>query len=112
MGVTERLTIAFADSGAALQGVAIGGVGTLLALGERLTAAPPPALTGNDGAWRLSAGDAYELALEAGGEAAALADGRRIWLCRATGTIGGAGVSALSIAQNGLASGVAETPVV
>lgn len=88
MGVTERLTIAFADAGAGLQGVAIAGVGTLLALGERLTAAPAPALSGDDGAWRLSAGDAYELTLEAGGDAAALADGTRIWLCRATGTIG------------------------
>lgn len=101
MGVTERLTIAFADSGAALQGVAIGGVGTLLALGERLTAVPPPALTGNDGAWRLSAGDAYELALEAGGEAAALADGRRIWLCRATGTIGAEPLDGLATLSRG-----------
>ena len=88
MGVTERLTIAFADAGAELQGVAIAGVGTLLALGEQLTAAPAPALTGEDGDWLLSAGDAYELTLKAGGEPAALADGTRIWLCRATGTIG------------------------
>jgi len=42
VGVTERLTIAFADAGAALAGVAIAGVGTLVALGERPTAAPPP----------------------------------------------------------------------
>ena len=88
MGVTERLTIAFADASAPIQGVAIAGVGTLLALGGRPTAAPPPQLTGEDGAWRVSAGDAYELALEAGGEAATLTDGTRIWLCRATGSIG------------------------
>ena len=88
MGVTQRLTIAFADASAELQGVAIAGVGTLLARGARLTAAPPPQLSGDEGAWRVSAGDAYELALEASGDGAALADGTRIWLCRATGTIG------------------------
>jgi hypothetical protein len=88
VGVTERLTIAFADAGAALAGVAIAGVGTLVALGERPTVAPPPRLTGEDGTWQVSGDDAYELALEAGGEAATLTDGTRIWLCRATGSIG------------------------
>ena len=88
MGVTQRLTIAFADASAPIQGVAIAGVGTLLALGDRPTTAPPPQLSGDEGAWRVSAGDAYELALEASGDGAALADGTRIWLCRATGTIG------------------------
>jgi hypothetical protein len=88
VGVTERVTIAFADASAALQGVAIAGVGTLLARGARLTAATAPQLSGDDGAWRVSAGDDYELALTAGGDGAALADGTRIWLCRATGTIG------------------------
>jgi hypothetical protein len=86
--VTERVTIAFADESAVIQGVAIAGVGTLLARGARLTAATAPQLTGDDGAWRVSAGDDYELALTAGGDGAALADGTRIWLCRATGTIG------------------------
>jgi hypothetical protein len=88
VGVTERVTIAFADASAVLQGVAIAGVGTLLARGARLTAATAPQLSGDDGAWRVSAGDDYELALTAGGDGAALADGTRIWLCRATGTIG------------------------
>ena len=101
MDVTERLTIAFADAGAGLQGVAIAGVGTLLALGERLTVAPPPQLTGDDGAWLLGAGDAYELALEAGGDAAALADGTRIWLCRATGTVGAQQLSGLATLSRG-----------
>jgi hypothetical protein len=88
VGVTERLTIAFADASAELQGVAIAGVGTLLAHGERVTAAPAAQLTGEDGAWLLSAGDAYELTLTAAGDGAMLADGTRIWLCRATGTLG------------------------
>jgi len=101
VGVTERLTIAFADAGAGLQGVAIAGVGTLLALGERLTVAPPPQLTGNDGAWLLGAGDAYELTLEAGGDAAALADGTRIWLCRATGTVGAQQLDGLATLSRG-----------
>ena len=101
MGVTERLTIAFADAGAGLQGVAIAGVGTLLALGERLTVAPPPQLSGDDGAWLLRAGDAYELALEAGGDAAALADGTRIWLCRATDTVGAQQLSGLATLSRG-----------
>jgi hypothetical protein len=105
VGVTERLTIAFADTSALLEGVAIAGVGTLLASGEQLTAAPPPELRGDDGAWQLSAGDAYELALEAGGEAAALGDGTRIWLCRATGTIGGQQFDGLATLTRGPAAG-------
>ena len=88
MGVTERVTIAFADAGAELQGVAIAGVGTLLARGARVSGAPPPQLSGDEGAWRVTGGDDYELALTAEGEGAALADGTRIWLCRATGTLG------------------------
>jgi hypothetical protein len=89
--MTDRLTIGFADTRAALQGVAIAGVGTLLRVGEQLSAAPPPQVAAPEGdgtAWRISAPDSYELVMEPLGQAAALADGGQISLCRVTGTIG------------------------
>jgi hypothetical protein len=89
--MTDRLTIGFADARAALQGVAIAGVGTLLLHGEQLTAAPPPQIAAPEGdrtAWRISSPDSYELAMEPLGQAAALADGGQISLCRVTGTLG------------------------
>src|SRR5580704_11477919 len=89
--MTDRLTIGFADTHAALQGVAIAGVGTLLRRGAQLTAAPPPQIAApehEEGTWRVSATDSYALALEPLGAAAALADGATITLCRVSGTVG------------------------
>lgn len=89
--MTDRLTIGFADTRAALQGVAIAGVGTLLRRGAQLTAAPPPQIAapeGDEGAWRVTSTESYELALEPLGPAAALADGATILLCRVSGTVG------------------------
>jgi hypothetical protein len=88
--MTDRLTIGFADSRAALQGVAIAGVGTLLRLGEQLTATPPPQIAAPEGdgtAWRIGSPDSYELVMEPLGQAAGLAGGGQISLCRVTGTI-------------------------
>ncbi len=91
MGVSEQLTIGFADASAQIQGVAIAGVGTLLALEGQLTAAPPPQVAAPEddaGAWKVSSPNSFELSLEPLGPAAALAHGVSIRLCRAMGTVG------------------------
>jgi hypothetical protein len=85
--VSEQLTIAFADAGSQIAGVAIAGVGTLLTLDGELAAAAPPQLSGAEPAWTLASAGAYELSLEALADRATLESGAQIWLCRAAGHI-------------------------
>jgi hypothetical protein len=85
--VSERLLITFTDAGAQVAGVAIAGAGTLLSVDGELTAAAPPQLSGEEPPWTLAAPGAYELSLQALGDAAALESGGRVWLCRATGSV-------------------------
>jgi hypothetical protein len=87
--VSERATIAFADAAAEIAGVALVGTGTLLSLGGKLTAAAPPQLHGDHGAWTLATGGDYSLSLEGLGDGARLESGASIWLCRARGKVEG-----------------------
>ena len=67
------MTISFADADRRIQGVAITGVGTLLKVGDELSAAPPPQMEGGNEVWAVAAGDALALTLtplEATGAAA------------------------------------------
>lgn len=107
MDVNERVTVGFADADTQIQGVAIAGVGTLLALGGQLTSAPAPQVAGPEddgGPWTVSSPNSYELSLEPLGRAAALADGARIWLCRAAGTIGSQQLDGLATLRRGPAA--------
>ncbi|MGA2758167.1 MAG: hypothetical protein ABSF58_12515 [Solirubrobacteraceae bacterium] len=61
--MSERVTISFADADRGIQGVAIAGVGTLLKVGDELSAAPPPQLQRDGEAWGVAAGDALALTL-------------------------------------------------
>jgi hypothetical protein len=94
--MSERATIAFADAAAEVAGVALPGVGTLLSVGDKLTAAPAPQLSGGGSAWTLSAPGAYALSLEALAGGSDLADGATVWLCRARGTVEGRELDALA----------------
>jgi hypothetical protein len=94
--VTQRVTIAFADAGAAIAGVAIVDSGSLVYRDEQLSAAREPILSGAAPAWTLAATGAYELRLEALGEPAKLASGAEIWLCRANGRLEGHDLEALA----------------
>ena len=106
--MSTRPRIAFADAGAQLAGVAIAGAGTLLALDGELTAAAAGELAGEAPAWTLAAAGAYELALEALGEPARLADGANVWLCRATGAVQSRTLDGLAtIVSGGAEDGVA-----
>jgi hypothetical protein len=85
---TETVRAGFADAGAQLQGVAIEGAGTLLAVGERVEALPGFSLADIDGtACRLGGDGAYAVTLEPLGPPAALGDAVRLWICRAHGTV-------------------------
>ncbi len=89
MGVSERLTVSFADADAQIQGVAIAGVGTLLKLGEQLTAAAPPLFAPDDGSWRVSSPEGFELSLASWGHGTALSEGGTfVCPCGATGIVG------------------------
>jgi hypothetical protein len=90
VGVSDLLTIDFADTSAQIAGVATAGLGTLLARAGQLTAAPPPQVAAPEddgGAWTVSSPNSYELSLAPLGPAAAFVQGTIIWLCRATGMI-------------------------
>jgi hypothetical protein len=93
VGVSERLSISFADADRQIQGVAIAGAGTLLKVARELITAPPPQLGVDGPDWRLRAGDACELTI--GQLGSADADG--LMLARATGTVGSQALDGLAI---------------
>jgi hypothetical protein len=98
VGVNERVTLSFADPDRQIQGVAISGAGTLLKLAAQLTAAPPPQLDVDGGAWSVRAGDAFALTLTPLGTADPQAD-PGVTLHRATGTVGSQPFDGLALAR-------------
>ena len=104
MGVSERLTVSFADADAQIQGVAIAGVGTLLKLGEQLTAAAPPLFAPDDGSWRVSSPEGFELSLASWGHGTALSEGGTfVCPCGATGIVGSRHFDGLAMLKIGRA---------
>jgi hypothetical protein len=101
---TGTVRVGFADAGAQLQGVAIEGAGALLALGDRVQAAPAPTLVDVDGAaCRLDGASAYQITLEPLGPPAELGPATRVWICRARGTVGDRALDGLGSIMRSLA---------
>ncbi len=111
MGVSDRLTISFADAERRIQGVAIAGVGTLLKVVDELSVAAPPVFTAGEGSWQVSSSGSFELTLGSWGRGARLwDDGTLVWPCSATGTAGSGqldGLATLSRADAEAGSDVA-----
>ena len=82
----ERLTIGFGDAAAGLHGVAIAGLGTLVAAGGQLLRTGEPAIRERDGITHL-AGERLDVSLEPLGAPGELGAAARVWLCRARGTV-------------------------
>jgi hypothetical protein len=96
VGVSERLTIGFADAGSRLQGVAIAGAGVLLVSGTTVTSAPQAEMRKDqDGAWTASVDGTFAVTLEPLGSPARLGDAAQVWICTARGTVGGAAFDGL-----------------
>ena len=88
MAVSDHLEIDFADMDARRHGFAIAGGGLLLAIGDRVSDAPPPVITERgEGPATVAADGACEVSLEPLGAGAPLGDGSVAWICRASGTL-------------------------
>jgi hypothetical protein len=94
--VSERVTISFADADRQIQGVAITGVGTLLKLGDELSAAAPPELVRDGEGWGVVAGDALALTLTPIAATGA-ATGAPVAAHRASGSAGAHRVDGLAL---------------
>jgi hypothetical protein len=91
VGVSERLTISFADAERRVQGVAIAGVGALLTLDGKVSVAAAPVFTEHGERRQVSSPGSFELTLDSWGRFATLwDDGTTVVPCSATGTVGSA----------------------
>jgi hypothetical protein len=96
--VREPLTISFADAGHRVQAVGIGGVGTLLRLGDELRLSGPPKFARGAEGWRVSSDGGFELSLAEWPGGAPLDDGAGpdVAPARASGTVGSQRVAGLA----------------
>jgi hypothetical protein len=90
VGVSERLTISFADAERRVQGVAIAGVGALLTLDGEVSVAAAPVVAEHGERWQVSSAGSFELTLGSFGRAAKRWDDGVVVVCSATGTVGSA----------------------
>jgi hypothetical protein len=98
VGVSERLTVSFADAGSAIQLFAIAGVGALTNVGEQLTAAAPPVFAQTGESWRISSPGHFELELASWSHGAGLGnEGVLGWPCSASGSVGSRPVAGLAM---------------
>jgi hypothetical protein len=91
--VSERTSVAFADPGSAVEGVAITDVGTLLVREGELSRAAAPRIED----WALRVADVCDLALEPLAPPGELPEqGVTIWLCSAKGSVAGVSFDGLA----------------
>ncbi|HEX4035708.1 MAG TPA: hypothetical protein VHX66_14790 [Solirubrobacteraceae bacterium] len=91
--MSERTSVAFADPGAAVEGVAIAGAGALIVRDGELSAAAAPEIEERS----LRVADVCDLALEPLAPAGELsAQGVTIWLCSAKGAVAGVAFDGLA----------------